>query len=120
MDFSQIPNQERFSELWVSYGENLTNVRKKVRTDFHATYMLGVCLVWGLLVKKDEARGVFLLEEASNAGIPEAATTLAHCYEHGLGVERSAKMARDLRGYASFMSHFSTAPRDAGHLRRRV
>ena len=102
-----VPERERFLELWVHYDSNITNVRRHVRREIHAAYVLGVCFVFGIAVKQNMKYGIELLRQASEAGLPEAVTTLAYCYENALGVERDVTEARGLRSYASLIRNVS-------------
>ena len=64
-----------------------------VRRDPHCEYALGSWYFYGVCVRRDRAKGVRLFARAARAGVVDAASELAGCYEEGTGVAKNRAQA---------------------------
>lgn len=69
--------------------------------DPSAQYYLGLSLLNGTGVKKNEKTGLRVLKMASEAGMPHAQLELAKCYEDGIGIDTDLFEAVSWYAYAA-------------------
>ena len=62
--------------------------------DISAQYVYGCYFLFGRGVEKDEVKGVALIRQAAEQGLPYAQGAMAYCYYYGKGVPQDFEEAR--------------------------